>query len=82
MNQRHSINRGGEQNWINAHKNKNIHGVRKPIFGVDFDKRKFCGQEVIDAAAEKQMNQGYGRRNKKCEKCFTLKAVNGSCMCE
>lgn len=82
MQQRHSINRGGERNWENAHKAKNIRGIRTPVFGVEFDKRKFCGQEIIDQAADLKMSGGYTRkRNVLCEKCFTQKSNSGACNC-
>jgi hypothetical protein len=39
-------------------------------------------QAMLDAAAEKIMNQGYSRsRNPICSSCYIQKAINGSCSC-
>jgi hypothetical protein len=83
MQQRHSIRRGGERNWENAHKpNSNVKGIKTPIFGAEFDKKKFCGWDVIDQAAEAQMNKGYSKaKNPVCERCFVQKSISGACNC-
>jgi cysteinyl-tRNA synthetase len=59
-----------------AYANDNSSG----LFGVkEFRKFGYVSEATRDAAAEKQMKAGYGKRNKACPECFILMPVTGVC---
>lgn len=40
----------------------------------------YVSDSVLEKKAEEELSKGYNKRNKKCNKCYTLTSVTGECI--